>query len=141
MNKKMLVIITGACMFAIGFFGLLSSPATAQMTQYCDDPNDPVGLNCVQGSGLSREDPRIIITRIINAALGLLGIIATVLILYAGFLWMTAGGNEDKITKARGILFAAVIGLIIILSAYAIASYVLDNLIVATGVRQGVPLY
>ena len=83
-------------------------------------------------TGLDERDPRGIAASVINVALGFLGIIAVGLILYAGFKWMTAGGSEDKITEARKLLFAGVIGLIIILAAFAIANFVLTQLIRAT---------
>lgn len=47
------------------------------------------------------------------------------LMLYAGFMWMTAGGVEEKVTKAKGTILAAVIGLIVIAAAYAITKFVL----------------
>src|SRR3989338_8173076 len=59
---------------------------------------------------------------VIQAFLGLLGVIFLVLILYAGYNWMTAQGEEEKVTKAKDTLQRAVIGLIIIVSAYAIRS-------------------
>ena len=83
-------------------------------------------------TGLAERDPRGIAASVINVALGFLGIIAVALILYAGFLWMTAAGNDDKITEARKLLVAGVIGLIIILAAFAIANFVLTQLIKAT---------
>ena len=83
-------------------------------------------------TGLDERDPRGIAASVINVALGFLGIIAVGLILYAGFKWMTAGGSEDKITEARKLLVAGVIGLIIILAAFAIANFVLTQLIRAT---------
>ncbi|OIP80234.1 MAG: hypothetical protein AUK20_01540 [Parcubacteria group bacterium CG2_30_45_37] len=83
-------------------------------------------------TGLDERDPRGIAASVINVALGFLGIIAVGLILYAGFKWMTAGGSEDKITEARKLLVAGVIGLIIILAAFAIANFVLTQLIMAT---------
>jgi len=55
-----------------------------------------------------------------------LGLIALVIVLYAGFMWMTSGGNEEKISKAKKILSAGVIGLIIILASYAITSFILQ---------------
>ena len=79
-------------------------------------------------TGLDERDPRGIAASVINVALGFLGIIAVGLILYAGFKWMTAGGSEDKITEARKLLVAGVIGLIIILAAFAIANFVLTQL-------------
>ncbi|MFA4833258.1 MAG: pilin [Patescibacteria group bacterium] len=87
--------------------------------------------------GLSDQDPRITIAKVIQAALGFLGIIAVVLIMYAGWLWMTSEGNEEKIEKAKSILKNAVIGLVIILSSFAIASFILNKLMGATGGRGG----
>ncbi len=84
------------------------------------------------GGSLSTSDPRAIVARIINVALGLLGVIALGLIIYAGFLWMTSAGEEEKISKAKKLLVSAVIGLGIILSSWAIASFVLDRLSDAT---------
>lgn len=96
------------------------------------------GLNDVApayGGGTPR-DIRMIIVDIIKVILGFLGIIATVIILFAGFKWMTAGGNEENIESAKKMLIAGVIGLAIILSAYAIATFVISYLVGAsTGTR------
>jgi len=78
--------------------------------------------------GLGSEDPRVIIARVINIALGFLGIVAVVIILLAGFKWMTGGGNEDKIEEAKKLLTAGVIGLVIILAAWGIATFVVNRL-------------
>ena len=69
---------------------------------------------------------------VIRIALGFLGIIAVIIILLGGFKWMTAGGNEDKVGEAKKLITAGVIGLVIIISAFAIATFVLDSLITAT---------
>ena len=60
----------------------------------------------------------------VKIALGFLGIIFIILIIWAGYNWMTAGGNEEKISKARNTLIRAIIGLVIIISAYAIYLYI-----------------
>lgn len=74
-----------------------------------------------QGANMGQpSDPRYIVAIIIRAVLGLLGTIFLVLTIYAGFLWMTAAGNEDKVTKAKKLLFDGVIGIAIILAAYSI---------------------
>lgn len=98
------------------------------------DPSetDLLGLGYGEYTGLGRDDVRYTVARIINVALGLLGIVAVVLIVYAGFTWMTAGGNEEKIKSAQKTLMAAVIGLVIILSAYAITDFVVKELYTAT---------
>ncbi len=72
------------------------------------------------------------IASIINVAMGLLGMVVVILILVGGFLWMTAAGSDEQITKAKGFIFGGVIGLAIILSAYAIAQFVVGSLITAT---------
>lgn len=92
-----------------------------------------VGLNEVNSSiQLGKEDPRVIISRIINTAMLFLGIIAVVLVLVAGFKWMTAAGNEDQVSSAKKLMGQAVIGLIIILASWGIAQFILDKLISAT---------
>src|SRR3989344_4954423 len=83
-------------------------------------PQDLFGTAPIdQTLDLGSEDIRVIIGRIIRAVLGLLGVIAVGLIVYAGFLYMTAGGNEDRVATAKKIMINAVIGLAIILSALA----------------------
>lgn len=101
------------------------------------DPSDPLGVDCV-GAGnpsLNDEDPRIIVGRIIQIALGLIGIITTVLIIWAGFRWMTSAGNDEQVTSAKKTLTAAVIGLIIIMMAYSLSSFFIDELYRATSGR------
>lgn len=83
--------------------------------------------------GLGNKDPREIAAGVINIMLGFLGIVAVVIILIGGFKWMTAGGNEDKTAEARKLITAGIIGLVIILAAFAIAKFVLDQLLSATG--------
>jgi amino acid transporter len=89
---------------------------------------DPLGLSYGEATGLSNQDVRFTVGRIINVALSLLGTITVVIILYAGFEWMTAGGSEDKVEQAKKRITYAVIGLAIIMSAYAISSFVVSNL-------------
>ena len=73
-----------------------------------------------------------IVGAIISIFLSFLGIIFLILIIYGGFIWMTSGGNEAKVLKAKKILTQAVIGLIIILASYAITNFVLHALVEVT---------
>ncbi len=94
------------------------------------------GLNEVSnglGNTLSDSDPRAVVGRIINVVLGFLGVIAVGIILLGGFKWMTGGGNEDKVGEAKKLLGAGVIGLVIILSAWAIATFVINQINGAMG--------
>ena len=95
---------------------------------------DP-GENILRNTGLGQEMPIDLITNIINWALGLLGLLALILLIYGGFIWMLAAGEEEKITKAQDIIKGAVIGLVIILASYGIASYVFNNLVNITGAQ------
>lgn len=61
----------------------------------------------------------------IKMALSLVGAIFLALMVYAGYLWMTARGEEEPVTKARKIITACIIGLIIVVGAYSITDYVL----------------
>lgn len=106
-------------------------PVMAEDTTGTDFGMVEIGKNIPLG----RNDFIPTVTSIINVALGLLGVVAVVIILAAGFKWMTAGGNDDKVTEARKMLFAGIIGLAIILSAWAIARFALNNLGTATGTK------
>ncbi|HNX11266.1 MAG TPA: hypothetical protein PKI61_03940 [bacterium] len=64
------------------------------------------------------------IGQIVGAILSFVGVILLILIIYAGILWMTASGNEKNVEKAKNIIISAIIGLIIVLSAYAITAFV-----------------
>ncbi len=70
-----------------------------------------------------------IVGAVIGIFLSFLGIIFLILIIYGGFVWMTSGGNETKVLKAKKILTQAVIGLIIIVASYAITNFVLHALV------------
>ena len=64
------------------------------------------------------------ITTIINYFLGLLGLIAVAFLIYAGILMVTAGGNDEQVTKARKVIMYAVVGIVIILLSYTIVTFV-----------------
>ena len=64
------------------------------------------------------------IGQIIGIILSFLGIIFFVLVIYGGFLWMTAAGSEEQVGKAKKIIVYAAIGIIIILSAYVITNFI-----------------
>ncbi|MFH1187261.1 MAG: hypothetical protein V1688_00175 [bacterium] len=72
--------------------------------------------------------------QIIGVVLSLLGIIFLILIIYGGFIWMTARGDDQKVTSAKDIIINAAIGAIIVFSAYAISSYIIEILSKATQV-------
>jgi len=83
-------------------------------------------------TGLGNTDPREMAANVVNVILGFLGIIAVILILAGGFMWMTAAGNEDKVGTAKKVMTAGVVGLVIVLAAFGIAKFVIGALVTAT---------
>ena len=68
-------------------------------------------------------------SQIITIILSVLGVVFLILIIYAGITWMTAAGNEEKAKKAKELIIEAIIGLIIVLAAYAISYFIINRLI------------
>ena len=93
---------------------------------------EEVGVEYGKKLGLGTKDVRLTIASLIRVAMGLLGILTLCIVLVGGFLWMTAGGNDEKTGQAKKWIAAGVIGLAIILSAYAISAFVVRSLITAT---------
>jgi len=110
----------------VALFSLLGLPQIASAVSL------DIGINYATATGLGTKDIRETIASIINVAMGLLGIIAVAIILLGGFKWMTAGGSEEKVSDAKKLIISGVIGLVIILTAYAIASFVVSSILNAT---------
>lgn len=69
-----------------------------------------------------------IIGTVISLVLGLLGIIFLILMIYAGYNWMTAQGEEEKVTQAKSTITRAITGIIVVIGAYAIWNFVFSKL-------------
>lgn len=83
-------------------------------------------------TGLGSNDPASITYGIINTVLIFMGVITLVLIIYAGFTWMLAAGNEETVGKAKKILKGAIIGLVVVLASYGISQYIFNTLVTTT---------
>ncbi|MFA6466454.1 MAG: hypothetical protein WCV71_01185 [Patescibacteria group bacterium] len=102
----------------------LPSVASAQITV-----NDWGYNELAQGNiALGTRDLRSTIAGVINIVLGFLGVLTTVIILFGGFKWMTSYGDSSKVDEAKKMIGAGVIGLVIVLTAYAISRFVLVNI-------------
>ncbi|HNV12434.1 MAG TPA: pilin [bacterium] len=75
-------------------------------------------------AGFSRDTNEFTLSetigRIVSTALSLIGVVFIILIILGGYQWMTAGGNEEQVSKAKDRIKNAIIGLVITVSAYAI---------------------
>ena len=91
-------------------------------------------VNTASNAGLRTSDFSVqqFVGTVINAALGIIGVVFLILIIYGGLMWMLSEGDETKIGKARGLIFHSIIGLILVLSAYAITNFVVGTLITQT---------
>lgn len=103
-------------------------PANAQVLT----TNDLLSTNTMTKSGLPMStDLKGTMMKIISVVLGFLGVIAVIIIIIGGFKYMTGGGAEEKNTEARNLIVAGIIGLVIVLSAYAIANFVVSQSLTA----------
>ena len=91
--------------------------------------NWEMGLTQFQGqTGLGNQDLPTTIGKIVNIVLSFLGLIAVVIIIIGGFMWMTSGGNEEKIGDAKKLMINGIIGLLIIVVSYAAANFIVSRL-------------
>ncbi|MCK5212213.1 hypothetical protein KAJ89_05930 [Candidatus Parcubacteria bacterium] len=117
-NKIIIVLL---CLF-------IFLPSLAMATNLSDAKTYADSAAGGAGFDTSQNDINSLIATIIQTLLSLLGVIFLSLLIYGGYLWMTDRGNEEQVKRARNLISAAIIGLIIVLSAYAISVFVLDQL-------------
>lgn len=116
--KNLAVIVL---MLFFGLSGFLStSPVLAQ---------PDIGLNYIEEGDLGLESGgdvnlQQLIVSILKYLMTFLGIIAVIIVLYGGFVWMTAGGNDDNVRRAKNIITAGIIGLAIVLASYAVVTFI-----------------
>ena len=88
-----------------------------------------VAGNAVKSAlGTGTQSLPIVVGNLINVLISVLGIVFVVLIVYAGYLYLTAAGEEKKVTKAKTLIGQAVIGLVLILAAYSISTFVIQEI-------------
>ena len=108
-------------------FGLFMNTTRAADVGYClEDTADAAGLR----GDISLPD---LIGNVIGTGLSMIGVLFFILMVYGGFLWMTAHGNEDQSKKAFDTIIAATIGILVVIAAYAITRFVFES---TTGAKQ-----
>lgn len=117
MNKQ-LFVTTILATVALGV-ALFAAPVFAQ----------DFGLGATAGAAGLKSNASVptLIGNIIGTALSMIAVIFFILMVYGGFLWMTAHGNNDQVKKAQDTIIAAVIGIIIVLGSYAITNFVFSS--------------
>ncbi|MEK9183233.1 MAG: hypothetical protein AAB849_01880 [Patescibacteria group bacterium] len=82
------------------------------------------------GAGVKKDiSPEAYASNILSGALATLGIVFLILMVYGGFLWMTAKGDETQATKAKDTITMAVIGLMIVIAAYAATQFIIKYIV------------
>jgi len=89
---------------------------------------DAVGIAGDSAGLTGADDLPTMVGRTVSVLLGILGLLFVALVVYAGFLYLTSNGEEANVKKAKKMLTQAVIGLVLIVSAYAITLVVTDAL-------------
>lgn len=128
MTKRMKYLLSFAASLACTTVAVLPALAQGGDLTASDLGTDVVGAELKLPTG----DPRATAGRLINVGLGFLGIISIVIVLMGGFKYMVSGGSTDKTDEARKYIISGIIGLAIILSAWAITTYVITGLLQAT---------
>jgi hypothetical protein len=132
-SKKSIITALISISMCSGLFLAASAPVSADLELW--DRQLGMGDGTL-GDSFSQSAPtdiRIIIARIIKVFLSFLGIILLSLLIFAGYKWMTAGGNEKQVSEATALIKNSIIGLLIVVSAYAITIFVLSSMNKAVG--------
>jgi hypothetical protein len=116
------------------FFVLFSNTTYAVIGQPVPDvTNNKVNTNPGTPATLSDPlnltgGPQELIGRVISAALGVVGSLALLMFVYGGLLWMTSGGNDEKVKQGREILIWATAGLALVFFSYVLVRFVIQGL-------------
>lgn len=123
MNKVLICLI-----FALMLLGSFASVQAENVFETANQ-NLQKGGEVAYGEG-TESNLLVVIGRIVNGVLVVSGIILTVIILMGGYKYLTAGGKKDEVDKAKEWIKNGIIGLIIILLAYSISSYVMNQILI-----------
>lgn len=112
----------------------LAAMLVVPMVARAESAVDTTGLRSTAGAVFGEESvaddkgdlPMFIGNYIIQPILGLVGLVFFLMMLYAGVLWMTAGGNSDQVKKAKDIFVNGVIGVVIVAAAFALTEAIFN---------------
>lgn len=115
----------------VGFFLVSITPLLAKWESFEESTGLNKTANETTGAGYNTTSETTLperIGQIVQIVLSFLGVIFLILMIYGGYTWMTARGNEQEVEKAKSLIKNAVIGLIIVLAAYAVTKFVYSSL-------------
>src|SRR3989344_5906154 len=100
-----------------------SDPITGQPAPF--QPKTPATVRNPQAS----QEFGQMVTNVFNYALVLVGISVLIMIMWGGILWLTSAANPGNIATAKRKIFNAIIGAVILLSAYVILRTIIPELV------------
>jgi len=118
MSKKFIIAL--AFIAAISISAMITPSVSAQTSIIDNESSD------YQDGSYDLDDMVLIVIRASKIILGIVGSLALLMFIYGGIMFLISSGSSDKITKAKDILVAAVIGLIIVFGSFLIIKYVLQ---------------
>jgi len=110
------------CLFAAIF--TYPASATGLLNKVKTGGLGEIGNKAYGANDGESNDPRVVTAAVIKVFLSLMGIVFLVLIVSAGYKWMTADGSSDDAQEALNKIKTATIGIIIIVAAYAITNFI-----------------
>lgn len=122
----------GAVAVATAAFLPLTALAVASPFGLTGDGRRLMGTIATNAGVQTNSTPEQIVGKGINIILGFLGVLLLLYFLYAGFLWMTSGGDSTQADKAKQYIKNAIIGLVIIVTSFALSTFVLNQLAAVT---------
>lgn len=111
-------------LMSLTMFSLFVVPVLAQGVRSANQPLTKI----TQKAGITENNLGNIVGTVISVILSLVGVIFLILMVYAGIIWMTARGDDSKTENAKKTITASLIGLFIVVSAYAITKFVTGKL-------------
>lgn len=126
--KIFFFVIFSLFLFSVSFSSVLAQNASDDVIKGLDEAANVVPAYQEQAN--KTYDEKFIATKLgdmIGLVLSFIGVLFLILTIYGGISWMTAGGNEQKVEKAKTIIINAIIGLLIVIFAYTITSFIGDQ--------------
>lgn len=119
-----LIIFLGIFVNSVMAAGTPTTPPTL-----LNAPDQAGNLASISGYSNQPRAPEEVVGQLISYLMGAMAVVFFVLMVYGGWLWLTASGNEEQITKAKKLITEAIIGLAIIFAAYAITYFVVSKVL------------
>lgn len=127
--KKTILKLTGLTCLLIVSLPLAALAAQADLSDLLNQAAGREGAGFNTDQELAKTGLASLAGSVARAVISFLGVVFMAYIIYGGFLWMTAAGNEEHVSKARKIIRDGIIGLIVVLSAAGIYVLVINVLL------------